>query len=138
MATAVAVESLIRVTTDFCIDGGTHGAIVGSGREDAFRVTLAVRALQSIIGYKVPIPGCSVLPFSSSIEDRLVHALKSFDITKHVDVTNKTREFATDVKIRIQGGYFVVTIKKKVVQNTQIHYLSYAYQYSILEQHLPM
>ena len=77
IATGPVYESLLRVVTDFCVDGGTPGAIVGGGRDDALSATLAVRAVQSLTGHLIPIAGSSSLPFGQSMEDRLLTALIS-------------------------------------------------------------
>jgi hypothetical protein len=104
VATGPVYESLLRVVTDFCVDGGTPGAIVGGGRDDALSATLAVRALQSLTGHLIPIAGSSALPFGQSMEDRLLIALVSFETNTHPEVKEETRQLATDAKIRIQGG----------------------------------
>ena len=104
IATGPVFESLLRVVTDFCVDGGTPGAIVGGGRDDALSATLAIRALQSLTGHLIPIAGSSALPFGQSMEDRLLTALISFEKCTHPEVKNCTRNLATDAKIRIQGG----------------------------------
>eukprot|EP00797_Seminavis_robusta_P023378 Sro383_g131200.2 (649) ;mRNA; f:2539-4485 len=104
IATGPVYESLLRVVTDFCVNGGTPGAIVGGGRDDALSATLAVRALQSLTGHLIPIAGSSSLPFGQSMEDRLLTALISFEGCQHAEVKDCTRHLATDAKIRIQGG----------------------------------
>lgn len=104
MATAPVFESLLRVVTDFCVDGGTPGAIVGGGRDDALSATLAVRALQSLTAHLIPITGSISLPFSQSMEDRLLKALQSFEISRHPELTGETLSLATDARIRILGG----------------------------------
>jgi hypothetical protein len=104
VATGPVYESLLRVVTDFCVDGGTPGAIVGGGSDDALSATLAVRALQSLTGHLIPIAGSSALPFGKSMEDRLLLALVSFETNTHSEVNEETRQLATDAKIRIQGG----------------------------------
>lgn len=103
IATGPVYESLLRVVTDFCVDGGTPGAIVG-GRDDALSATLAVRALQSLTGHLIPIAGSSALPFGQSMDDRLLLALKSFEKTTHPEIKEETVQLATDAKIRIQGA----------------------------------
>jgi hypothetical protein len=102
IATGPVFESLLRVVTDFCVDGGTPGAIVGGGRDDRMSATLAVRALQSLTGHLIPIAGSSALPFGAAMEDRLLLALHSLET--NAVLTNETRNLATDAKIRIQGG----------------------------------
>jgi hypothetical protein len=104
IATGPVYESLLRVVTDFCVAGGTPGAIVGGGRDDALSATLAVRALQSLTGHLIPIAGSSSLPFGQSMEERLLLALASFETCQHPEVKECTRHLATDAKIRIQGG----------------------------------
>jgi hypothetical protein len=104
VATGPVYESLLRVVTDFCVDKGTPGAIVGGGRDDALSATLAVRALQSLTGHLIPIAGSSALPFGQSMEDRLLIALECFETNAHPEVKEETLQFATDAKIRIQGG----------------------------------
>jgi hypothetical protein len=104
IATAPVFESLLRVLSDFCVDGGTPGAIVGGGRDDGLSATLAVRALQSLTGHLIPTLGCSALPFGQSMEDRLLTALISFEDSPNQDLKDETRHLAMDAKIRIQGG----------------------------------
>lgn len=104
IATGPVFESLLRVTTDFCVDGGTPGAIVGGGRDDALSATLAVRALHSLTAHLIPIVGSSALPFGQSMEDRLLLALESFENCIHPEVRDETRDLATDAKVRILGG----------------------------------
>jgi len=104
IATGPVYESLLRVVTDFCVDGGTPGAIVGGGRDDALSATLAIRALQSLTGHLIPIAGSSSLPFGQSMEECLLTALISFEKCIHPEIKDSTRNLATDAKIRIQGG----------------------------------
>jgi len=104
IATGPVFESLLRVVTDFCVDGGTPGAIVGGGRDDALSATLAVRALQSLTGHLIPIAGSSALPFGQSMEDRLLIAFESFESSSHPEIKDVTRQLATDARIRIEGG----------------------------------
>jgi hypothetical protein len=104
IATGPVYESLLRVVTDFCVDGGTPGAIVGGGRDDALSATLAIRALQSLTGHLIPIAGSSTLPFGPKFDDRLLTALEEFEKYAHPDLKQETRDLATDAKIRIQGG----------------------------------
>merc|ERR1712238_129321 len=54
IATGPVFESLLCVVSDFCVDGGTPGAIVGGGRDDALSATLAVRALQLLTRHLIP------------------------------------------------------------------------------------
>jgi hypothetical protein len=104
IATGPVFESLLRVLSDFCVDGGTPGAIVGGGRDDVLSATLAVRALQSLTAHLIPIPGCSALPFGQSMEDRLLLALKSFEEVSNEELKKETRLLATDAKVRIEGS----------------------------------
>jgi hypothetical protein len=104
IATGPVFESLLRVVTDFCVDGGTPGAIVGGGRDDALSATLAVRALQSLTGHLIPIAGSSALPFGQSMEERLLIAFESFEGCQHPEIRDETRQLATDARIRIEGG----------------------------------
>jgi hypothetical protein len=104
IATGPVYESLLRVVSDFCVEGGTPGAIVGGGRDDALSATLAVRALQSLTGHLLPIIGCSSLPFGRSMEDRLLKALESFEVCMHPKIKDDTRLLAKDAKVRIKGG----------------------------------
>lgn len=104
VATGPVYESLLRVTADFCVDGGTPGAIVGGGRDDTLSATLAVRALQSLTEHLIPIIGSSALPFSQSLEERLLIALESFAACNHPEIRDETRALATDAKERIRGG----------------------------------
>lgn len=104
IATGPVYESLLRVVSDFCVDDGTPGAIVGGGRDDALSATLAVRALQMLTGHLIPIVGSSSLPFGRSMENRLLKALVSFEECSHPDILDKTRELSADAKTRIKGG----------------------------------
>lgn len=105
IATGPVFESLLRVVHDFCVDGGTPGAIVGGGRDDTLSATLAVRALQSLTGHLIPIVGSSALPFGKSLEERLLVALESFEASvHHSDIDDETRRLASDAKVRIHGG----------------------------------
>jgi hypothetical protein len=105
IATGPVFESLLRVVHDYCVDGGTPGAIVGGGRDDALSATLAVRTLQSLTGHLIPVVGSSTFPFGQSLEGRLIVALESFETSPyHPEIRDETRRLATDAKIRIQGG----------------------------------
>jgi hypothetical protein len=104
VATPPVYESLLRVTADFCVDGGTPGAIVGGGRDDALSATLAVRALHSLTAHLIPIVGSSALPFGQSMEERLLIALEEFERNTHPEIRDETRALATDAKVRIRGG----------------------------------
>ena len=106
IATGPVFESLLQVLSDFCVDGGTPGAIVGGGRDDVLSATLAVRATQALTAHLIPTTsGCSgALPFGPSMEDRLLKALKSFETAPNKDLPSHTRALATDAKIRIEGG----------------------------------
>lgn len=104
IATCPVFESLLRVLSDFCVDGGTPGAIVGGGRDDALSATLAIRALQSLTAHLIPIPGSSSLPFGRDIDLRLLTAVEAFEVCTHPEVSNETRRLATDAKVRIQAS----------------------------------
>ena len=104
IATGPVFESLLRVITDFCVDSGTPGAIVGGGRDDTLSATLAIRALQSLTGHLIPTVGSSALPFGQSMEDGLLIALESFETCPQLEIKDKTRKLATDAKVRILGG----------------------------------
>jgi hypothetical protein len=104
IATGPVFESLLRVLSDFCVDGGTPGAIVGGGRDDVLSATLAVRALHSLTANLIPIAGCSALPFAKNMEDRLLTALISIETTNKEGLKDATKELAMDAKGRIQGG----------------------------------
>jgi hypothetical protein len=105
IATGPVFESLLQVLSDFCVDGGTPGAIVGGGRDDVLSATLAVRATQALTAHLIPTTtGCSAFPFGQSMEDRLLTALKSFETAPNKDLPAQTRALATDAKIRIEGG----------------------------------
>jgi hypothetical protein len=104
IATGPVFESLLRVLSDFCVDGGTPGAIVGGGRDDVLSATLAVRATQALTAHLIPTTGCNALPFGQSMEERLLTTLISFEDSPNKELTAQTRSLATDAKIRIQGG----------------------------------
>jgi len=104
IATAPVYESLLRVVADFCVDGGTPGAIVGGGRDDGLSATLAIRAVQSLTGHLIPVAGSSLFPFGKSMEEKLIIALEAFETCSHKDILDETRQLSTDSKIRIQGG----------------------------------
>ena len=104
IATGPVYESLLRVLSDFCVDGGTPGAIVGGGRDDVLSATLAVRALQSLTAHLIPIAGYSALPFGQSMEDRLLTALSSLEESTNEELKEETRQLAIDAKVRIQGS----------------------------------
>jgi hypothetical protein len=104
IATASVLESLLRVLSDFCVDGGTQGAIVGGGRDDALSATLAIRAIQYLIGHLIPITGSTSFPYGKSMEERLMKALESFENCCHPEVSDKSRVLAHDAWSRIRGG----------------------------------
>eukprot|EP00934_Nitzschia_sp_Nitz4_P007162 Nitzschia sp. Nitz4//scaffold17_size182527//153379//156633//NITZ4_001878-RA/size182527-processed-gene-0.29-mRNA-1//1//CDS//3329539412//7152//frame0 len=104
IATRPVFESLLRVLTDFCVDGGSPGAIVGGGRDDVLSATLAIKATHALTAHLIPIAGCSALPFDQSMEDRLLTALIAFESSPHPNLRSEMRALATDAKIRIQGG----------------------------------
>ena len=104
ISTKLVFESLLRVVNDFCVDGGTDGAIVGGGRDDTHSATLAIRALQSLTEYLIPIPGSSSLPFGPAMDSSLMTALESFGSCTHPDISDKTRDLAKDAFHRIQSS----------------------------------
>ena len=104
IATDPVFESLLRVVTDFCVDGGTPGAIVGGGRDDTRSAVLAVRALSDLIGHLIPEPGCAAMPFGPVMDDQLIKALRSFELSTHPDIDNKTLNMAHSARIRVEGG----------------------------------
>jgi hypothetical protein len=104
IATGPVFESLLRVVSDFCVDGGTPGAIVGGGRDDTRSSTLAVRALSLLTGHLIPEPGCSAMPFGPVMDDQLITALRSFELSMHPDIDDETRRMAHSARIRIEGG----------------------------------
>lgn len=104
IATGPVYESLLRVVSDFCVDDGTPGAIVGGGRDDGLSATLAVRALHLLTGHLIPIVGSSSLPFGKSMDERLIKALRCFEICSHLEIKNETRQLASDAKERVKGG----------------------------------
>lgn len=101
IATKAVFESLLRVVTDFCVNRGTEGAIVGGGRDDTHSSTLAVRALHSLTEYLIPIPGSSSLPFGPSMDERLMLAMKSFGNSSHSELKESTKQLAADAYHRI-------------------------------------
>ena len=102
IATNPVIESLLKVVEDFCVDGGTPGAIVGGGKDDTRSVTLAVRALSSLIGHLIPEPGCAAMPFGPAMDDKLITALGSFE--KSTDIDELTLSLAHAARIRVEGG----------------------------------
>jgi len=105
-------ESLLRVVSDFCINGGTKGAIVGGGRDDTLSATLAVRALQSLTKYLIPIPGSSALPFGGSMDKKLMIALESVEMCIHPRITDDIRKLAADANKRIQSSLILLASGK--------------------------
>ena len=112
IATGPVFESLLCVVSDFCVDGGTPGAIVGGGRDDALSATLAVRALQLLTRHLIPSSGSSSLPFGPVMDQKLITALDSFEKCKHHEVIEQTRHLAADAKARIQQSSSVVITEK--------------------------
>ena len=104
IATGPVFESLLRVVSDFCVDGGTPGAIVGGGKDDSRSSILAVRALSLLIGHLIPEPGCAAMPFGPVMDDQLITALRSFELSMHRDIDDETRQMAHSARIRIEGG----------------------------------
>ena len=104
IATSPVFESLLKVVEDFCVDGGTPGAIVGGGKDDTRSVTLAVRALSSLIGHLIHEPNCAAMPFGPIMDDQLITALRSFELCPHTDIDDITRKLAYSARIRVEGG----------------------------------
>jgi len=104
IATNPVFESLLKVVEDFCVDGGTPGAIVGGGKDDTRSVTLAVRALSSLIGHLIHEPNCAAMPFGPVMDDQLIIALRSFELCPHPDIDDNTRKLAYSARIRVEGG----------------------------------
>jgi hypothetical protein len=104
IATKAVYESLLKVVNDFCVGGGNNGAIVGGGRDDTHSATLAIRALQALTEYLIPIPGSSALPFGPSMDTSLMTAMESFGACTHPAVLDKTRDLAKDGFHRIQSS----------------------------------
>jgi len=106
IATKPVFESLLQVLSDFCVDGGTPGAIVGGGRDDVLSATLAARALQSLTAHLIPIVGSSSLPkefVQAGMEERLVKAFESFETCPNAEIKDETRRLAFDARSRIVG-----------------------------------
>jgi len=104
IATNPVFESLLKVVEDFCVEGGTPGAIVGGGKDDIRSVTLAVRALSSLIGHLIPEPNCAAMPFGPAMDDQLITALGSFERSAHPDIDDATKKQAYSARIRVEGG----------------------------------
>ncbi|KAL7579056.1 hypothetical protein ACA910_019094 [Epithemia clementina (nom. ined.)] len=102
IATALVFESLLCVVSDFCVDGGTSGAIVGGGREDVTSAKLAVQALQALTAHLIPSAGSSSLPFGSSMEERLLTAYEFY--IQCPDVEETSRQLAADAKYRMEAA----------------------------------
>lgn len=109
IATGPVFESVLRVLSDFCVNGGTKGAIVGGGRDDALSATLAVRTLHSLVEYLIPVPGSSALPFGADMDKRLLLAFESFENCSHPEVKDETRRLAFDAFHRIQRSKGLVS-----------------------------
>jgi len=101
IATQPVLESLATVLHDYCVDGGTPGAIVGGGRDDERSAVLAVRAVYLLVQHLIPTVGSSALPFVS-LEDSLVRALRA--VCAHEPVPEETRAQAADALERIVAG----------------------------------
>lgn len=112
IATKQVFDSLLRVVTDFCVNGGTKGAIVGGGRDESLSAILAVRALHSLTKYLIPISGSSALPFGASMDKKLMKALESFEMCNHPDITDKMRQLASDANKRIQSSLVLLASVK--------------------------
>ena len=108
IATKPVFESLLCVINDFCVNGGTKGAIVGGGRDDALSATLAIRALQSLTEYMIPIPGSSALPFGAVMDKNLMVALESLSECDHHAIKDETRKLARDGSHRIEKSLGLV------------------------------
>ena len=127
IATKPVFESLLQVLSDFCVDGGTPGAIVGGGRDDTLSATLAVRALQSLTGHLIPIAGSSSLPkefVQAGMEERLVKAFQSLETSSNAGIKDETRRLASDARSRIVGGSKSLTsagVAKAAVDATMKH-----------------
>ena len=104
IATNPVFESLLKVVEDFCVNGGTPGAIVGGGKDDTRSVTLAVRALSSLVGHLIPEPGCAAMPFGPAMDDQLITAFRSFEKSTHLDIDNVTVRLAHSARIRVEDG----------------------------------
>lgn len=104
ISTKDVFDSLLRVVNDFCVDGGNNGAIVGGGRDDTQSATYAIRALQALTEYLIPIPGSSSLPFGSPMDSALMTALDSFASCTHPDLAEATLDLAKDAYQRIQSS----------------------------------
>jgi len=112
IATGPVFESLLRVVTDFCVNGGTKGAIVGGGRDDSLSATLAIRALHSLTEYLIPIPGSSTLSFGANMDKKLMTAVESFESCNHPDIKDQTRILAADAHKRIHCSQALVSSSK--------------------------
>jgi len=104
IATNPVFESLLKVVEDFCVDGGTPGAIVGGGKDDIRSVTLAVRALSLLVGHLIPEPNCAAMPFGPAMDDQLITALRSFELNTHPEIDDTTRKLSHAARIRVEGG----------------------------------
>lgn len=104
IATSPVFESLLRVVSDFCVDGGTDGAIVGGGKDDTTSVTLAVRAMSLLVEHLIPQPRCAAMPFGADMDERLVTALRSFEETANPDIDDETKAMANSARVRVEGG----------------------------------
>jgi len=112
IATKPVFESLLRVVTDFCVSGGTKGAIVGGGRDDALSATLAVRALHSLTEYLIPIVGSSALPFGPSMDKKLMTALESLEMCNHPEIIDEMRQLAADANKRIHSSLVLLASER--------------------------
>ena len=118
IATKPVFESLLQVLSDFCVDGGTPGAIVGGGKDDILSATLAVRALQSLTAHLIPIAGSSSLPqefVQAGMEQRLVKAFQSLETCPNAEIKAETRHLASDARSRIVGNKAAVDATMKHV-----------------------
>jgi len=106
IATKPVYESLLRVLSDFCVDRGTPGAIVGGGRDDTLSPTLAIRALHELTGNLIPIPGAggtNGLPFGSEMNEKLTAALAAFASSPNLGLKDKDRQLAKETRSKILG-----------------------------------
>mmetsp|Transcript_5672 Transcript_5672/g.11793 ORF Transcript_5672/g.11793 Transcript_5672/m.11793 type:complete len:1367 (+) Transcript_5672:298-4398(+) len=112
IATAHVFESLLKVLVDFCVDGGTKGAIVGGGRDDAPSATLALRAIAALTAHLIPTTPtrssgassfCS-LPFGLAMENHLIVALDCFYRCENPAIPDGIRQLALNSKFKIEAG----------------------------------
>lgn len=119
IATGPVFESLLQVLTDFCVEGGSAGAIVGGGRDDIISASLAMQALHSLTRHLIPVsgPGKTSLPFESSMEEKLIIALSAFEVSPHPDLIIKDKNLALDTKTMIVGYDIHTSTTEEVMDN---------------------